>query len=236
MRDGVIGDVPRRAVRDLPDGWIVAPGFVDVQVNGFAGAEVGPDADALATVAAALPRTGVTAFCPTLVSRADAAYRRAAAALARARVPAAGARPLGVHLEGPFLNAGAPRRPRPGGRAPPRPRRPRRPARDVPPRDRHPGARAARRPGRRGPDRPRRSRRRRGPHGGRRRHRPRRHRRRRPPADPRPQRHARTPGPRSPAPSAPSWPIAASTSPRSRTAFIWTTPRCSFARRPPARA
>ncbi len=104
VRDGVIGDVPRRAVRDLPDGWIVAPGFVDVQVNGFAGAEVGPDADALATVAAALPRTGVTAFCPTLVSRADAAYRRAAAALARARVPAAGARPLGVHLEGPFLN------------------------------------------------------------------------------------------------------------------------------------
>ncbi|MGE0026227.1 MAG: N-acetylglucosamine-6-phosphate deacetylase [Thermoleophilia bacterium] len=104
MRDGVVADVPGRAVRDLPDGWIVAPGFVDVQVNGFAGAEVGSDPDALAAIAAALPRAGVTAFCPTLVSRSDAAYRRAAAALARARVPDAAARPLGVHLEGPFLN------------------------------------------------------------------------------------------------------------------------------------
>ncbi|HMN98583.1 MAG TPA: amidohydrolase family protein [Miltoncostaeaceae bacterium] len=104
VRDGVVGDVPRRAVRDLPDGWIVAPGFVDVQVNGFAGAEVGSDADALGAIAAALPRIGVTGFCPTLVSRADAAYRRAAAALAGARVPDAAARPLGVHLEGPFLN------------------------------------------------------------------------------------------------------------------------------------
>jgi len=104
VRDGVVADVPLRAVRDLPEGWIVAPGFVDVQVNGFAGAEVGPDRDNLAAVAAALPRTGVTAFCPTLVSRSDAAYRRAAAALAGAPVPAAAARPLGVHLEGPFLN------------------------------------------------------------------------------------------------------------------------------------
>lgn len=104
MRDGVVADVPRRAVRDLPEGWIVAPGFVDVQVNGFAGAEVGPDPDALAVVAGALPRTGVTAFCPTLVSRSEAAYRRAAGALARARVPDDAARPLGVHLEGPFLN------------------------------------------------------------------------------------------------------------------------------------
>jgi N-acetylglucosamine-6-phosphate deacetylase len=104
VRDGVVAEVPRRAVRDLPEGWVVAPGFVDVQVNGFAGAEVGDDPDALAAIAAALPRTGVTAFCPTLVSRSDGAYRRAAAALARARVPEGAARPLGVHLEGPFLN------------------------------------------------------------------------------------------------------------------------------------
>ena len=38
------------------------------------------------------------------MSRSDAGYRRAAAALASARVPEAAARPLGVHLEGPFLN------------------------------------------------------------------------------------------------------------------------------------
>ncbi len=91
-----------RAV-DLPDGWIVAPGMVDLQVNGFAGAEVGDDPDALAAVARALPAAGVTGFCPTLVSRSERAYRRAARALAAAPWPAEGARPLGVHLEGPFL-------------------------------------------------------------------------------------------------------------------------------------
>ena len=94
---------PRGARRVLPDGWVVAPGLVDLQVNGYAGAEVGDDPDALAAVAAALPAAGVTAFCPTLISRPEAAYRRAAAALARVRWPSAGARPLGVHLEGPFL-------------------------------------------------------------------------------------------------------------------------------------
>lgn len=103
VRDGRVEEVPRGAVRRLPEGWIVAPGFVDVQVNGFAGAEVGGDPDALVAVAAALPRAGVTAFCPTLVSRSDAAYRRAAAALARVRLPEAVARPLAPHLEGPFL-------------------------------------------------------------------------------------------------------------------------------------
>ncbi len=106
---------PRRAVRELPEGWIVAPGFVDLQVNGYAGAEVDGGAEALAAVAAALPAAGVTAFCPTLVSRSAAAYGRAAAALAplanwprRARPIGTppGARALGVHLEGPFLSPG----------------------------------------------------------------------------------------------------------------------------------
>ncbi|MFP5451943.1 MAG: N-acetylglucosamine-6-phosphate deacetylase [Thermoleophilia bacterium] len=88
----------------LPDGWIVAPGFVDLQVNGFGGAEIGEDPAANAAVARALTRCGVTAFCPTLVTREPAAYRRAARALARTAWPAEGARALGAHLEGPFLN------------------------------------------------------------------------------------------------------------------------------------
>lgn len=90
--------------RRLPAGWTVAAGFVDLQVNGFAGAEVGDDPDQIAAVARMLPSAGVTAFCPTLVTRSDAAYRRAARALSSTPWPAAGARSLGVHLEGPFLN------------------------------------------------------------------------------------------------------------------------------------
>lgn len=94
---------PRRTVR-LPHGWIVAPGFVDVQVNGYAGAEVGGDPAALAHIALVLPATGVTAFCPTLVTRDAAGYRAAAAALAAVPAGAPGARILRPHLEGPFLN------------------------------------------------------------------------------------------------------------------------------------
>lgn len=90
--------------RCLPPGWTVAPGLVDLQVNGFAGAEVGDDPDQIAAVARTLPSVGVTAFCPTLVTRSDAAYKRAARALASTPWPQTGARSLGVHLEGPFLN------------------------------------------------------------------------------------------------------------------------------------
>ncbi|MGE4031116.1 MAG: amidohydrolase family protein, partial [Thermoleophilia bacterium] len=97
-------DAPRGAVRRLPDGWLVAPGFVDLQVNGFGGAEIGDDPDQIVAVASALPRAGVTAFCPTLVSRDDAGYRRAARALAAAAPPPGAARMLAPHLEGPFLN------------------------------------------------------------------------------------------------------------------------------------
>jgi N-acetylglucosamine-6-phosphate deacetylase len=86
-----------------PPGWTICGGFVDLQVNGFGGAEVGGDADELAQVAAALPAVGVTAFCPTLVSRDDGGYARAARALASAAGGPASARMLGPHLEGPFL-------------------------------------------------------------------------------------------------------------------------------------
>ena len=91
---------PRVAV---PPGWTICGGFVDVQVNGFGGAEVGDDPEEVAAVAAALPAVGVTAFCPTLVSRDEAGYARAARALAAVRPAPGSARMLGTHLEGPFL-------------------------------------------------------------------------------------------------------------------------------------
>jgi N-acetylglucosamine-6-phosphate deacetylase len=111
VHDGRIcapGPVSRRHRIRLPEGWLVAPGLVDLQVNGLAGAEVGDDPAALAAIAQALPRHGVTAFCPTLITRDDREYELAARAFGRVSWPDGGARSLGVHLEGPFLAPGRP--------------------------------------------------------------------------------------------------------------------------------
>ena len=72
VADGRIAPgAPRGARRALPDGWIVSPGLVDLQINGYAGVEVDGGPGALARIAAALPAIGVTAFCPTLISRSE---------------------------------------------------------------------------------------------------------------------------------------------------------------------
>jgi N-acetylglucosamine-6-phosphate deacetylase len=76
---------------------IAVPGFVDLQVNGFAGVDLLAEPDRAAEVAAALARIGVTAWQPTLIT--DAPERTLAAQRA---LTAPGV--VGVHLEGPFLS------------------------------------------------------------------------------------------------------------------------------------
>lgn len=81
---------------------IAAPGFVDLQVNGYAGVDFSaPGEDGYARAGAALLRDGVTAFQPTLVS---APMEEMIAALARVSEVEAGPRIVGAHLEGPFLS------------------------------------------------------------------------------------------------------------------------------------
>jgi N-acetylglucosamine-6-phosphate deacetylase len=101
---------PGRPDIELSTGFLV-PGLVDLQVNGYFGVELG-DADPAgwAEVVRRLPETGATAFLPTFItSPIDqiVAALRATAGFAPAmtepgRGPA-GARVLGVHLEGPFI-------------------------------------------------------------------------------------------------------------------------------------
>src|SRR5437899_670869 len=96
---------PRPGDVAIEDGWI-APGLIDLQVNGAGGADLTSAADpeaALDLVARTLAQHGVTAFCPTIVSSPRevildrlAAYRR--------RVIAGGAEALGLHVEGPFID------------------------------------------------------------------------------------------------------------------------------------
>ncbi|MDQ6876704.1 MAG: N-acetylglucosamine-6-phosphate deacetylase [Candidatus Dormibacteraeota bacterium] len=86
-------------------GELISPGFVDLQVNGFAGHDAASGADAIAAISKRLPATGVTAFLPTLISapvELGAAFVEAGAAVGS---EAPGARVLGAHLEGPFINS-----------------------------------------------------------------------------------------------------------------------------------
>jgi N-acetylglucosamine-6-phosphate deacetylase len=90
--------------RDL----LIAPGLVDAQVNGAAGVDLTSQPERIADVAAALPRHGVTAFVPTVISSPPGTVERLLVASAgTARNPAtpstSAARVLGVHAEGPFL-------------------------------------------------------------------------------------------------------------------------------------
>jgi N-acetylglucosamine-6-phosphate deacetylase len=82
---------------------IAVPGFVDLQVNGFAGVDfLSADADGYRRASDALLETGVTAFLPTFITSPEP---QLLAALREVPATSDGARILGAHLEGPFLSA-----------------------------------------------------------------------------------------------------------------------------------
>jgi N-acetylglucosamine-6-phosphate deacetylase len=108
--DGRVAAVVPQA--DVPAGigrreiaGLLAPGFIDVQVNGGGGVLFNDvtTADGIRTIGVAHRRFGTVGFLPTLITDAreklGAALRATEAAIA-ANVPGV----LGVHLEGPFLN------------------------------------------------------------------------------------------------------------------------------------
>jgi N-acetylglucosamine-6-phosphate deacetylase len=93
-------DTPPDGARGVP---IIAPGFIDMQINGAFGHDFSDPGADLEVVCRALPRYGVTAFLPTVISSARDRYAPCLANLARA--PHAGeALVLGIHLEGPFIS------------------------------------------------------------------------------------------------------------------------------------
>ncbi len=101
------GRAPRRADEEVVagPGELIAPGFIDLQVNGFCGHDAAGGSAAIASISRALPATGVTAFLPTLISAPVEVGADFVAATADATAAAdEGARILGAHLEGPFIN------------------------------------------------------------------------------------------------------------------------------------
>jgi len=90
---------------DLADHFIL-PGFIDVHVHGLEGTDVLDDADAVARVAARLPKYGVAAFCPTSIAcpPQQLAMLLSAVGAQQSSTPPGSARVLGAHLESNFLN------------------------------------------------------------------------------------------------------------------------------------
>ncbi len=114
LRDGRIvgigspGEIPPGwPQRRLPPGAFLAPGFIDLQVNGGGGVLLNdqPTAEGMRAIAHAHRRYGTTGCLPTLITDTRERMR---AAVAAARVVAGRDGVFGLHLEGPFIS---PRRP-----------------------------------------------------------------------------------------------------------------------------
>src|SRR6202166_2098519 len=104
QRDSGAADWP---IEVMPPGTMLAPGFIDLQVNGGGGILLNdqPTPDAMRAIAQAHRRYGTTSCLPTLISDTRA---KAIVAIAAAKSVAGGDGILGLHLEGPFIS---PRRP-----------------------------------------------------------------------------------------------------------------------------
>jgi N-acetylglucosamine-6-phosphate deacetylase len=101
----IAADSPTDARRVAMGGGILAPGFIDLQVNGGGGAllNLDPSVETIRTICSAFARFGTTACLPTLITdtrEKNAATIAAGTGAAEARVPGF----LGLHLEGPHLS------------------------------------------------------------------------------------------------------------------------------------
>lgn len=107
--DGRIARVEGRAIDEAQarQGPCLLPGFIDLHVHGGGGADAMEGGQAVATLARTHARHGTTALLATTMTAPRAEIEAALTALAPLvqERPSGTARVLGVHLEGPYLNA-----------------------------------------------------------------------------------------------------------------------------------
>ncbi len=119
VEDHRILEISSRGAKPVPGGArvvefgdaILAPGFVDIHIHGGAGHDVmEADPASLPAVETLIARHGVTGYFPTtvtaLLDQTLAALERLSTAIEEGQTGVAGgrARPLGIHLEGPFIS------------------------------------------------------------------------------------------------------------------------------------
>jgi N-acetylglucosamine-6-phosphate deacetylase len=94
---------PSSAVLDAT-GLVMLPGLIDIQTNGGIGHDFTMDPSSIWEVGAWLPSTGVTAFCPTIITAPPGAIAHAQGAIRSRPDGYLGAEPLGLHIEGPHIS------------------------------------------------------------------------------------------------------------------------------------
>jgi N-acetylglucosamine-6-phosphate deacetylase len=120
VEDGTIAALSSRSANDIPSGatvvdfgdTILAPGFFDIHIHGGAGLDVMRAApEELPRLGQFLIKHGVTGYFPTTVAApldaTCASLERLADTIEASPTNGSGsvhARPLGIHLEGPFLS------------------------------------------------------------------------------------------------------------------------------------
>jgi len=111
--DGVIAMMETRASTEFPSanqlnftGCTLVPAFFDIHIHGSAGCDVMEGTpDAFTTVGKFLARHGVGAYLPTTVTAAvDVTLKSLEGMSAQIDRDMVGAKPLGIHIEGPFLS------------------------------------------------------------------------------------------------------------------------------------
>ncbi|MBE6380080.1 MAG: N-acetylglucosamine-6-phosphate deacetylase [Lentisphaerae bacterium] len=94
-------------VYDLPDSYIM-PGFIDTHIHGGGGFDASRadcQESSIQNMSRLLASRGITGFVPTVVSlNHDDMLRRLACLADVIDLPMPGAEPVGIHLEGPFIN------------------------------------------------------------------------------------------------------------------------------------
>ena len=105
VEDGRVVALGTGGAREIRLSGMLAPGFIDIQVNGGGGVlfNAEPSVESIARIGAAHARFGTTGFLPTLITDDAAIMGRAADAVAAA-LAALVLGVLGVHFEGPHLS------------------------------------------------------------------------------------------------------------------------------------
>jgi N-acetylglucosamine-6-phosphate deacetylase len=113
ISEGVISEIRPAEVSspvDLGDLDLrLAPGMIDLQLNGYDGVDFNDPSESagqIASVPQLLRRTGVTHFCPTVITGSSEHITDCLSNLTRAADESPGFKysMLGIHLEGPFIS------------------------------------------------------------------------------------------------------------------------------------